>query len=122
MRAALIIRSLQLLLLARGSLCSDELTTALSPVSTTSGLVVGHVAPNKTGVIEFLGVPFAGSTNGSQRWLPPQRFTSNLTFNASTYVTFPFPLLDSQLTFYRARKLPMNILTIKAYSQKELPR
>jgi carboxylesterase type B len=62
-------------------------TAATSGISTTSGVILGHAAANRTGVTEYLGIPYAASTSGSQRWLPPQRFTSNQTFNASTYVS-----------------------------------
>jgi len=56
-------------------------------ISTTSGVILGHPALNRTDVIEFLGIPYAASTSGAQRWLPPQRFYSSATFNASTNVS-----------------------------------
>lgn len=55
----------------------------LSPVTTTSGLILGHTAPDKPLVAEYLGIPYAQST----RWMPPQRFKSTDLFNASTYVS-----------------------------------
>jgi carboxylesterase type B len=66
---------------------SRDSAASSSGISTTSGVIVGHAAANKTGVTEYLGIPYAASTNGSQRWMPPQRFTSKETFNASTYVS-----------------------------------
>ncbi|CZR68503.1 related to triacylglycerol lipase V precursor [Phialocephala subalpina] len=71
--------------LMRASALEIRDIAALTGISTTSGVILGHPAPNRTGVTEFLGIPYAASTNGSRRWLPPQRFTSNVTFNASTY-------------------------------------
>ena len=53
---------------------------------TTSGVIIGHAAANRTEVTEYLGIPYAASTNGSQRWMPPQRFNSTNTFNASAFV------------------------------------
>jgi hypothetical protein len=57
---------------------------ALPGISTTSGLIFGHTAANRTDVIEYLGIPYAASTNGTQRWMPPQRFVSKRVLNAST--------------------------------------
>jgi len=58
----------------------------VAQVYTTSGLIIGHPSVNKTDVTEYLGVPYAASTAGSRRFLPPQRFTSSKKFIASTYV------------------------------------
>ena len=83
-----------LLLFAQASPFVDGRDTGATPgISTSSGAIVGHTAANKTGVTEYLGIPYAASTGGSQRWLPPQRSTSNEIFNASTYVS----LLKSSL-------------------------
>lgn len=54
-------------------------------ISTTSGVILGHISPNRTDVTEYLGIPYAASTSGSQRWLPPQRFVSAENFTASIY-------------------------------------
>ncbi|KAE9367006.1 cholinesterase [Stipitochalara longipes BDJ] len=87
MKVMLAVGALLLPLLAQASPFFEtrDVAVASSSVSTTSGVIVGHAAINKTGVTEFLGIPFAASTNGTQRWMPPQRFTSKQTFNASTY-------------------------------------
>ena len=89
MKVTFAVGALLLPLLAQASpfVESRDATAASSSVSTTSGVVAGHAGVNKTGVTEFLGIPFAASTNGTQRWMPPQRFTSKQTFNASTYVS-----------------------------------
>lgn len=71
-------------LLARGSPLLAE-RAAVAGVFTSSGLIIGHPSVNKTGVTEYLGVPYAASPAGSKRFLPPQPFSSNTTFVASTY-------------------------------------
>jgi hypothetical protein len=90
MKVTLAVGALLLPLLAQASpfVESRDIAVASSGISTTSGVIVGHAAANKTGVTEYLGIPYAASTNGSQRWMPPQRFTSKKTFNASTWVSF----------------------------------
>ena len=87
MKVFLAVGTLLLPLLVQASpiLVDRDLATR-SGISTTSGLIIGHAATNRTGVTEYLGIPYAASTNGSQRWLPPQRFNSTAKFNASTYV------------------------------------
>jgi hypothetical protein len=88
MKAFLAVGMLLLPLLAQASsILVDRDVAAASGISTTSGLIIGHAATNRTGVTEYLGIPYAASTNGSQRWLPPKRFNSTAKFNASTYVS-----------------------------------
>lgn len=55
-------------------------------IPTTSGLVFGHAATNRTGVTEYLGIPYAAPTDGAQRWMPPQPYHSSNVLNASTWV------------------------------------
>ena len=43
-------------------------------VQTSSGLIVGHPAPNRTQVAEFLGIPFAQPPGGDLRFASPQAF------------------------------------------------
>ena len=88
MKVFLAVGTLLLPFLAQASLILvDRDVAAASGVSTTSGIITGHAATNRTGVIEYLGIPYAASTHGSQRWLPPERFNSIAKFNASTYVS-----------------------------------
>lgn len=69
-----------------------------SGISTTSGIVIGHAAANRTGVTEYLGIPYAAPTNGSQRWMPPKRFNATKIFNASTCVSnLPWPLVMREI-------------------------
>lgn len=87
MKVTLAVGAVLLPFLAQASPFVDRDTAATSCTSTTSGLIIGHSAVNRTGVTEYLGIPYAASTNGSQRWMPPQRFSSKKTFNASIYVS-----------------------------------
>ena len=54
-------------------------------VNTTSGLIVGHPAPNATQVSEYLGIPFAQPPVGQLRFAPPVAYHSTRTFNASRF-------------------------------------
>jgi hypothetical protein len=86
MKVTLAMGAVLLPFLAQASPLVDRDTAATSGISTTSGLIIGHSVVNRTGVTEYLGIPYAASTDGSQRWMPPQRFSSKKTFNASVYV------------------------------------
>ena len=55
-------------------------------VRTSSGLVVGHNAPNRPGVEEFLGIRFGRSPVGELRFAAPKAYTSIDTFVASHFV------------------------------------
>jgi Carboxylesterase family len=56
------------------------------PVKTTSGIVIGHPARNRTQVSEYLGIKFAREPVGQLRFAAPQPFFSNDTYIASAYV------------------------------------
>jgi hypothetical protein len=56
-------------------------------VQTTSGVVTGHAAKNRTEVSEYLGIPFAKPPIGDLRWKAPVKYTGNGPINASTYVS-----------------------------------
>jgi hypothetical protein len=96
MKVTLAVGAFLLPLLAQASALVDRDIAAASGISTTSGLIVGHAAVNRTGVTEYLGISYAASTNGSQRWMPPRRFTSKKTFNASIYVSISNPPLTDR--------------------------
>ena len=55
-------------------------------VRTSSGLIVGHNAPNRPGVGEFLGIRFARPPVGELRFAAPKAYTSRDTFVASHFV------------------------------------
>jgi cholinesterase len=56
-------------------------------VKTTSGSVIGHVAKNQPNVSEYLGIRFAETTGGTNRFLPPKKYTGAGTFQASNFVS-----------------------------------
>lgn len=54
-------------------------------VSTTSGIIHGHAAANRTEVSEYLGIPFAQPPLGSLRFAAPKPYRSSAHFNASSF-------------------------------------
>lgn len=46
-------------------------------VNTTSGLIIGHAAPNRSEVTEFLGIPYALPPVGELRFAPPKRLAAS---------------------------------------------
>jgi hypothetical protein len=56
-------------------------------VSTTSGPVVGHASRSKREVSEYLGIRFAESTGGSNRFMRPKRYSGTSKIVASRYVS-----------------------------------
>ncbi|KAK7957235.1 uncharacterized protein PG986_006457 [Apiospora aurea] len=70
--------------------CTHDAATPYYPSSTvaktTSGLLIGHPGPNRSDVVEFLGVPYAMPPVGGLRLAPPVRFpNSSATLNASEW-------------------------------------
>lgn len=60
-------------------------TTVGQQVNTTSGIIQGHAAADRTEVSEYLGIPFAQPPIGDLRFAPPEPYTSSSPFNASSY-------------------------------------
>lgn len=56
-------------------------------VKTTSGLVIGHPARNRTQVSEYLGIPYAQAPVANLRFEPPLAYSSTTLFNTSGYVS-----------------------------------
>lgn len=60
-------------------------------VTTSSGRITGHKAPEAESVYEFLGVPFAKPPVGELRFAPPAKLgpmASNAVFVADKFVSF----------------------------------
>lgn len=55
--------------------------------NTTSGLIVGHAAPNRSEVTEFLGIRYAEPPVGDLRFAPPKRYNApaGTVYNASDW-------------------------------------
>ncbi|KAI4227238.1 MAG: hypothetical protein L6R36_002558 [Xanthoria steineri] len=63
------------------------LVTTTSQVNTTSGLIIGHHAPNRTDVTEFLGIKYAEAAVGELRFAAPKRYIAlpGTVYNASEW-------------------------------------
>lgn len=55
------------------------------PVNTTSGFIIGHAAPNRSAVTEYLGIEYAHAATGQLRFSPPSAYSSEEVFNASHF-------------------------------------
>lgn len=55
--------------------------------NTTSGLIIGHAAPNRSEVTEFLGIRYAEPPVGELRFAPPRRYNApaDTVYNASEW-------------------------------------
>lgn len=58
-------------------------------VSSTSGTIIGHQAPDNPDTFEFLGIRYGKAPVGELRFAPPQRYTApaHAFYNASTWVS-----------------------------------
>ena len=61
-------------------------------VHTSSGLLIGKPASQRTAVSEYLGIPFAQSPVGSLRFAAPQPYTSSGVVYATSYVSITLPI------------------------------
>lgn len=55
--------------------------------NTTNGLVIGHHAPNVSGVIEALGIAYAQPPIGNLRFAAPQKYEGSSSYEASNWVS-----------------------------------
>ncbi|KAK5444400.1 hypothetical protein LTS15_010515 [Exophiala xenobiotica] len=60
----------------------QKLWTIGQSVITSSGIIVGHAAPNATEVSEYLGIPYARAATGDLRFAPPVAYSSSDVFDA----------------------------------------
>ena len=57
-------------------------------VPTTNGLIIGHEAPNRSDVVEFLGIPYAQPPLDHLRFASPLKYgKSNDIYTASQWVS-----------------------------------
>ncbi|KAE8403801.1 Alpha/Beta hydrolase protein [Aspergillus pseudonomiae] len=68
---------------------SSQQVSIIQPVGasvwTSSGLIEGHTAPQRSNVSEYLGIPYATPPTGDLRFARPVAHHSNSTVRASTY-------------------------------------
>lgn len=57
-------------------------------LTTSSGVVTGHAAKNRTEVSEYLGIPFAKPPVGDLRWKAPVKYLGDAPINASKFVSW----------------------------------
>ncbi|KAF2140431.1 uncharacterized protein K452DRAFT_335591 [Aplosporella prunicola CBS 121167] len=59
-------------------------------VKTSNGPIIGHLATNRSDVIEYLGIPYAQPPVGPLRFAAPKKYASNGTvYVASSFVHYP---------------------------------
>lgn len=56
-------------------------------VKTANGPIVGHVASNRSRVVEYLGIPYAEPPVGVLRFAAPQKYTAKGEIVASKFVS-----------------------------------
>lgn len=88
-------RMLQQLIFTAAAAASLFCSTFASPVqsspqvTTTSGVIIGHAASNRTGVTEFLGIKYGEAAVGELRFAAPKRYVApaGTVYNASEWVS-----------------------------------
>lgn len=55
-------------------------------VATKYRTITGHAAPNVSGVVEFLGIPYAEPPLGALRFQPPVPYKNKHAFDATNWV------------------------------------
>ena len=68
---------------------TNETNDASNGIHTSSGLIEGHMAPNRPEVMEYLGIPFAKPPVGNLRFAAPQAFRGSGRYIASRFVCKP---------------------------------
>ncbi|ORY09302.1 cholinesterase precursor [Clohesyomyces aquaticus] len=76
-------------------------------VNTSSGLIVGHQAPNRTAVIEFLGIQYGQAPVGELRFAPPKRYVApaGTVYTASSWACNPLPVSDASEIDHRRHRI-----------------
>ncbi|KZL69637.1 carboxylesterase [Colletotrichum incanum] len=103
MRSITLVSSLAYLALFEGlsmALLSGKCeSSSYLTVETSNGPITGHLAPNSSSVLEYLGIPYVKPPVGDLRFALPETFTSNLYYRASNF-GFDCPLSPSRQIDY----------------------
>ncbi|KAG9255636.1 Alpha/Beta hydrolase protein [Emericellopsis atlantica] len=78
--------------------CPPDISNSLV-AQTKNGAITGHIAPNTSCVVEYLGIPYAKPPTGKLRFAAPEAPTSEAPFEAASY-GFDCPLSPSPPTDY----------------------
>ena len=78
-------------------------------VKTGSGLAKGHASKSHPQVSEYLGIRFAHSTEGENRFMPPKPYTSTDKIVASEFVSNSYPYHENGLRQCRDRMFILNL-------------
>lgn len=79
--------------------CSECTVTKLLTADTSNGPVTGHVAPNTSCVLEYLGVPYAKPPVGELRFAAPRPIEEKRPYVAANY-GFDCPLTPPKSANY----------------------
>ena len=74
--------------LSEGTSLGERAFAVGQSVQTSSGLVTGQAASNRTQVSEYLGIPFAQPPTGILRFAAPEKFSGSGKIQATTFVCY----------------------------------
>lgn len=93
-----------LLMLTLTSLCIATCLSENPSVSSTSGHIIGHRAPNRTNTFEFLGIKYGRAPVGELRFAPPRRYSppKGTIYNASLWNPYEKHHVEWQIDLFNA--------------------
>lgn len=86
-------------LAAATQLCSNQSRDKILTAATSSGLVTGHIAPETSCVVEYLGIAYAKPPVGELRFAPPHPIDNQSDYIAANF-GFDCPLSPSKPANY----------------------